>query len=270
MELPTPSRARFPRSIRKPYIGSRSDAARWVRDTLRIQIMERSNGTLPVSSQSLPTEDHLSSSFGVSRNVVREALDLLRREGLIERIPGVGTLLTGSKLCQRLDHLKGLAESLEGYQVSVDNRVLAGREVPANGLVAQKLGVEEGSTVVFVERLRVVDGVPLSLDDSYLRTDVAQALLGADLFSKDLFSVLEDVQHTSLGWAEVTTEAVAADDATANLLTVPVGSPLLLVQRLIYLDDGTPLDLEVIRYRGDRFYLSSTLRRAKESSRAED
>lgn len=265
MEVPTPSRARFPRPSRKPYVGSRSDAARWVRDTLRIQIMERSNGTLPISRQSLPVEDDLSESFGVSRNVVREALDLLRREGLIERIPGVGTLLTGSKLCQKLDELKGLAESFEVYHVAIDNKVLAGREVQANALVAQKLGVEEGSNVVFVERLRVVDGVPLSLDDSYLRTEVAQALLGADLFSKDLFSVLEDVQHTLLGWAEVTTEAVAADPATADLLNVPAGSPLLLVQRLIFLDDGTPLDLEVIRYRGDRFYLSSTLQRAKES-----
>lgn len=265
MKLSASSRTRFPKAMTRPYIGSRADAARWVRDTLRMQIMEQANGALPVSNKSLPAEDLLADTFGVSRNVVREALDLLRREGLVERIPGVGTLLTGAKMCQRLDQLEGLSESLVGYHVSVDNRVLAGREVPANALLAQMLGVEEGSDVVFVERLRMVDGVPFSLDDSYVRTEVAQALLGADLFSKDLFAVLEELQHTSLGWAEVKTEAVAADESTAELLQVPAGSPLLLVQRMIYLNDGTPFDLEVIRYRGDRFYLCSTLQRAKES-----
>ena len=259
----TVTRARFPKVTTRAYVGSRADAARWVRDTLRIQIMEDAIGSLFSSDRSLPGENNLSASFGVSRNVVREALDLLRREGLINRIPGVGTIRTSSKMCQRLDELKGLAESLEGYHVSVDNRVLADRTVSANALVAQKLGVDEGSDVVFVERLRIVDGIPFSLDDSYLRTDFAQELLKADLLSKDLFSVIEELEHTTLGWAEVTTEAVAADESIADILQVPIGSPLLLVQRIIYLDDGTPIDLEVIKYRGDRFYLQSTLKRAR-------
>lgn len=249
----SPSRAGFPKPLSRPYLGSRSDAARWVRDSLRIQIIERFEGSLPVSSKSLPSEELLCATFGVSRNVVREALDLLRREGLIERIPGVGTLLTGGKVCQRSDRLRGLAESLEECHLSVDNMVLTSREVPANALVAQKLGVVEGNAVVFVERLRLVNGEPFSLDDSYVRTEVAQTLLGADLLSKDLFSVLEELQHTVLGWAEVRTEAVAADESTAGLLGIATGAPLLLVQRMIYLSDDTPLDLEVIRYRGDRF-----------------
>lgn len=258
------SRTRFTRTVPRPYFGSRSDAARWVRDTMRTQIMERTISLLPVNSQTLPTENNLAAEFGVSRNVVREALDLLRREGLVERIPGVGTLLTGRKICQRLDRLRGLAESCSGDQVSVDNVVLAGRVAPANAFVAQKLGVSEGSSVVFIERLRIVDGVPLSLDTSFLRTEVADTFLGADLFSRDLFSVVEELQHTSLGWAEVTTEAVAADDSTAELLQVGAGFPLLLVHRMVYLNDGTPFDLEVIRYRGDRFCLRTTLQRSED------
>ncbi len=247
--------------IGRAYFGSRSDAARWVRDSLRIQIIERSEGALLARGDSLPSEDCLCATFGVSRNAIRESLDLLRQEGLVERIPGVGTILKSSKICQRLDRLKGLSESLEGSQLSVTNGILAGRDVSANSFVAQKLGVPEGTPVVFVERLRIVDGTAFSLDDSYVRTDVVQDLLGADLLNRDLFSLLEELQQASLGWAEIKTEAVAADESTAEILCVDVGSPLLLVHRMVYLDDGTPLDLEVVRYRGDRSYLCSTLRR---------
>ncbi len=257
------SRSQFPRAATRSYVGSKSDAARWVRDTLRIQIMDGSLGAVQTGGHALPAERNLSVEYRVSRNVVRDALDLLRREGLIARIPGVGTMLKNSKMCQRLDQLEGLAESLEGYHVSVDNTVLADRQVQANALVAQKLGVAEGSDVVFVERLRIVDGTPFSLDDSYVRTDFAEALLEADLDRKDLFSLLEEFQQEALGWAEVTIEAVAADESIAEILQVQVASPLLLVQRIIYQEDGTPLDLEVIRYRADRFYLTSTLQRSK-------
>lgn len=255
------ARSKFPKRAFKPYFGSRSDAARWMRDTLRIQIIEGTQNIQINSDHSLPDEQILSTSYGVSRNVVREALDLLRKEGLIERIPGMGTITTGAKLGQKLDQLRGLAESFDGDHISVTNKVLANREIPATSLIAHKLGIEDGCEVVFVERLRIVDDLPISLDDSYLKTDMAQALLEADLYNKDLFTLLEELQHTSLGWAEVTIESVAADQFSANLLQIPVGSPLLLVQRLIHFEDGTPLDLEVIRYRGDRFYLSSVIRR---------
>lgn len=221
-----------------------------------------------VPSQALPAESNLAVQYGVSRNVVREALDLLRREGLVERIPGVGTLPKPQKIGQGLDCLKGLAESVVGEHLSVDNVVLAAREVPANTFVASKLGVSQGSNVLFVERLRIVDGLPLSLDTSYLRTEIAKAFLGADLFHHDLFSVSEVLQQRSLGWAEVTAEAVAADESTAGYLCVSAGSPLILMQRMVYLNDGTPFDLEVIRYRGDRFYLCTTLKRTTDTKLA--
>lgn len=268
MEIPTrsSSKARFPRFVSKVYDGSRSDAARRVRDILRIQIVERGNGPLPFNSKSLPSEDTLADMFGVSRNVVREALDLLRREGLIDRIPGVGTFLTGHKICQELDKLKGLAESLEGYQVSVENEILACSEVPANTFVAQKLRLHEGSAVVFIERLRIVEGRPLSLNNSYLSTEFAHAFLGEDLSSSDLLSVLEKFPHASIGWAKDATEAVAAEESVAKLLQVPTGSPLLLLQRMVYLEDGTPFDLEVIRYRGDRIRQVATRQRDRDPS----
>jgi len=252
----------FPRPPLRQYPGTRADAARWVRDTLRSQILEGVFGGLAAPMPPLPPETTLAAELGVSRNAVREALDLLRAEGLITRVPGAGTFVTGAKLRQGLDRLEGLAESLAGHHIPVDNRVLSVREAAATPFVARKLEVAEGTPVVFVERLRSVGGVPLSLDTSSLRPEALPVLLGADLAHIDVFSLLEAELGLKLGWAEVTTEAVSADEATAALLRIRPGSPLLLLHRLTYLDDDTPFDLEAIRYRGDRFCLVTKIPRA--------
>jgi GntR family transcriptional regulator len=267
-----PSRPRtpppaFPRPPFRDYAGSRADAARWVRDVLRSQIMEGAFGGLAAARPALPPEATLAAEMGVSRNAIREALDLLRAEGLVTRVQGAGTFITGAKLRQHLDRLEGLAESMAGYHLPVDNRVLSVRESVATLFVAAKLAVPEGSPIAFVERLRSVGGLPLSLDTSSLRPEAIPVLLGADLHSVDVFSLIERELGVRLGWAEVTTEAVAADTETAKLLQVRAGAPLLLMHRLTYLEDGTPFDLESVRYRGDRCCLVATIPRPQRNSR---
>jgi GntR family transcriptional regulator len=250
-----------PRTPTPSYPGRRADAARWVRDTLRSQILEGAFGGVSAARPALPPEAALAADFGVSRNAMREALDLLRAEGLVTRTPGAGTFVTGAKLRQRLDRLEGLAESLAGFRLPVDNRVLSVRESTATAFVARRLHVEEDSPIVFVERLRSVGGVPLSIETTYLRPEAIPFILDADLERTDVFALLETHLPRSLGWAETTTEAVPADEATATLLHIRPGSPLLLLHRLTYLDDETPFDLEAIRYRGDRLCLVATLPR---------
>src|SRR5437870_3767980 len=79
-------------------------------------------------------------------------------------------------------------------------------------------------------------------ETSSLRPEALPVLQGADLAHTDVFSLLEDKLGLTLGWAEVTTEAVSADEATATLLRIRAGAPLLLLHRLTYLDDETPFD----------------------------
>jgi GntR family transcriptional regulator len=264
-----PSRPRvppptFPRLHFHEYVGSRADAARRVRDVLRSQIMVGGFGGVAGASPPLPPERNLAAELGVSRNAIREALDLLRAEGLITRVQGVGTFVTGAKLRQHLDRLEGLAESMAGYHLPVDNRVLSVSESVAAPFVARKLAVPEDSPIAFVERLRSVGGLPLSLDTSSLRPEAIPVLLDADLHSADVFTLIERELGVRLGWAEVTTEAVAADPETARLLQIRVGAPLLLLHRLTYLQDGTPFDLESVRYRGDRCCLVTTIPRPRQ------
>jgi GntR family transcriptional regulator len=134
--------------------------------------------------------------------------------------------------------------------------------VPAPTAVARRLRIEPGSDVVYLERRRLADDVPLSLDLTYVVRDLGESLLDQDLAGNDVFALLEQLSGRGLDRADLVLEAVAADSHTAAILEVPAGAPLLMIERLSHLDDGRPVDLEFIRVRGDRMTMRGTVRRA--------
>ena len=234
----------------------RADRARQMADVLRRQVM---HGLL--DGEVLPSEPVLASDFGVSRNTVREALELLRREGLVQRIPGVGTVAGQRKYLHGIDHLMGLAETLPA---AVRNEVRVACLVDAPASVARRLDLAPGEPVIHLERRRFADDLPLSLDLTYLPADVGEPLLDQDLAGRDVFALLEELTGRRLGAAEIVLEAVAADRHSAAILEVPAGAPLLMLERLTRLDDGRPVDLEFVRFRGDRITMRGTVRRTHE------
>ena len=115
--------------------------------------------------------------------------------------------------------------------------------------------------MVYLERLRHLNGVPLSLDLTYLTADAGEPLLAQDLGHQDIFVLLEQHSGQPLGAAELTVEAVNADRHSAAVLGTTAGAALLMVERLTHLADGRPVDLEYIRFRGDRLAMRGQLTR---------
>ncbi|MGN9785493.1 GntR family transcriptional regulator [Nonomuraea sp. ZG12] len=236
----------------------RADRARQVADLLRRQVVL---GQFPHGR--LPLEAALAREFHTSRNTVREALHLLREEGLVERSPGVGTTVAGEKYPHGLHRLLGLAETLHEHgEVTNQVRTMTLIEPPAT--VRHRLGLPTGEQVIYLERLRLLNGLPLSLDLTYLVRDVGEPLFDADLVHNDIFVLLEQIASQPLGTAELTLEAVNADPHTAAALDAPRGAALLMVERLTHLADGRPVDLEFIRFRGDRLTMRGHLNREPE------
>ncbi|WP_242892289.1 GntR family transcriptional regulator [Actinomadura litoris] len=234
----------------------RADRARQVADVLRRQVLYGE-----FRSGALPAEADLVREFGTSRNTVRDALDLLRAEGLVERCPGVGTLAVAEKYPHGLERLLGLAETLREHG-EVTNEVRTTGLIAPSREISSRLRLPEGEPVVYVERIRRLNGLPLSLDLTYLARDLGEPLLGEDLAHNDIFVLLERIAGQPLGRAEVTLEAVNADPHSAATLDAPRGTALLMVERLTHLADGRPVDLEFIRFRGDRITMSGSMNRS--------
>ncbi|KIZ19226.1 GntR family transcriptional regulator [Streptomyces natalensis] len=239
---------------------TRADRARRVAQVLRGQVLR---GAFPGGV--LPDERALIAEFGTTRNTVREALGLLRDEGLVERRRGVGTVVVGRTYRHPLGELSGLAEVLQRHGTVV-NEVREAQAVRPPGAVARRLGLAEGEPAVYLERLRRVDGTPLSLDCTYLIPEVGEPLLARGrgaLEGQDVFDLIERGVGLPLGRAEVSVQAVVADPATCAVLAMPEGGAVLAVERLTRLADGRPADLEFIQLRGDRLTLHATLDRAR-------
>ena len=214
----------------------------------------------------LPAEQELAAEFFVSRNTIREALSALKNEGLIERGPKVGTHVAQRKYDHGLDTLLGLNETFKGHG-EVRNEVRAAVPMAAPPSVARRLQLEPGAQVVFVERLRYLGDLPLSLDLTYLAPDIGAQILDCPLENplekQDLFALIEQVSGRRLGSASLALEAIPADAHSAATLQVPDGAALLMLERLTSLDDGRPVDLEYIRMRGDRITMRGSLIRRK-------
>ena len=240
---------------------SRADRARQIADVLRRQLLAGAFG-----DGLLPGESQLAEEFGASRNAVRDALAILGAEGLVTRVQGTGTVVAGRMVPHGLAQLRGLAETLREHG-EVVNEVRAASTVTPPAAVAERLRCPRGDapdTVVYVERLRRLNGLPLSLDITYLAPDIGEPLLTADLAHNDVFALIEATTGRKLGGASLTIEAISADPHTAAVLDTPPAAPLLMVERLTRLDDGRPVDLEYVRLRGDRLALHGELLRARD------
>jgi GntR family transcriptional regulator len=248
------------RKVPADWVSSRprAERARRVADALRQQIT-----TAGFVDGVLPDEHSLGRQFGASRNAVREALGLLRQEGLITRRRGVGTTVVMAKYGHGLDRLAGLAEALTGYG-TVTNEVRVAEIVPElPAAIAERLQVPATAGGVHLERVRWLDGLPLSLDTTYLTADVGAGVLAGDLAGRDVFTLIEETTGCRLGRADVAVHAVTADPDTAALLGIGVGAAVFALERLTHLSDGRPVDAESIRIRADRMALRATMHRGQ-------
>ncbi|MDF0528610.1 GntR family transcriptional regulator [Tsukamurella sp. 8F] len=237
---------------------ARADNARVVADVIRQSIVD---GAYPTG---LPLEDELAREFRVSRNTVRVALSSLRAEGWIDRTPRLGTTVAQRPVDHRLDCLRGLKETLVGYG-EVRNAVRIATVLVPPPVVARKLELAVDEQVVYLERIRQLDGETISLDLTYLVSDIGIPLLDADLETNDVFPLIEQVAGCALGDADLSLSAAAADAHSAVDLDVAAGSPVLLLERLTRLADGRPVDLEYIRMRADRITMRGNVSRIHES-----
>jgi len=223
-----------------------------VRDLLRAAIVLEEFAAGP-----LPGETELMLSFSASRQVVRDALALLRDEGLIKRVPGTGTLSVASKVRHRFNYIHGPEPARDTEIVS--HRILSTSREVAAPRVAERLRLPRGSECGVLEYLTLVGHEPYYACTAY----VPVPLLGVVAHGQQVdewYSVYE-LAGFELGVTEQAVEAILADDVAAELLGVAPGAPLLLFERLVKDHTGTPLEYAFARVRGDRMTLTVQLPR---------
>lgn len=228
---------------------------------IREDLRERIGAGVYQPHDRVPSESALMSQYGVSRITVRQALGDLVRDHLIFKVPGKGSFVSSPKPFQELGRLQGFAEAMGAAGHDTFNRVVGLRTVPASAEVAGKLQLAPGTDITEIQRVRYLDHRPVSLDQTWVPAHLGARLAREDLARRDIFVILESDYGQPLGHADLAIDATLADARQAGLLDVPVGAPLLRVERLTFRADGTPLDYEHLHCRADHFQYRLRVRR---------
>lgn len=195
-----------------------------------------------------PSERELVAQFGVARMTVRQAMDALVVEGLLERMPGRGTFVARPR--RRVGALTGYTEDLRQRGLLPESQTLLARREQAGPGVARALDISPGDAVIHWKRLRRGNGQLICIEDAYLNEVLLPGFLQSGM-PTSLYSALE-ARGLRPTWAEdsVTSDLATAEEA--DLLDVPKASAVLRVARRALVDQR-PVEVSRSAYRPDRF-----------------
>jgi GntR family transcriptional regulator len=211
--------------------------------------------------EQLPSEHELMARFDCSRVTVRQALDNLRRHGMIASQRGKGYFVSRLTAIQDLQRLQSFGEVMAPLGVDTSSDVLDIGEEDAGSDVAEALKIASGAKVTRIERLRIAGGTVVSLDISFFPVDVGERLTKLDLKNEDIFVLLERQLGTELGFADLTIDVAPASKRQANLLGVNPKDQLLRIHRLTHDANGRGIDYERIYARLDAMKFHARLGR---------
>jgi GntR family transcriptional regulator len=207
----------------------------------------------------LPAERVLCEELQVSRVTLRRALALLRDEGVIYSIRGAGTYVVASPMLgeapnnllsfSRLSQSRGLTPSAE--LLGLDEHAASIEE-------GESCGIAAGTPVVSIERLRKLDGIPVAVSRSVIPVACAPSVLEVDWSTASLYDELTRAGNKPVR-ADYAIEARGADAATAVLLKISVGEPVLTTDVTSYAADARVVEVGTMTYRGDRYRFRSTV-----------
>jgi GntR family transcriptional regulator len=207
----------------------------------------------------LAPERELSERLGVARGTLRRALLSLASRGLVEPRGRGGWVVLTAGVTEEVDAPPSLTEWAAARGYTVTSRVVQAKSRMAAPDEAADLRLSTPTRVFELERVRYVDGVPISLDRSILHPRLIPALEDVDFAQASLYATVRTHAAIVPSRAEVVARAVAATTRTASLLGIRARDPLLELVEVAFDQYDEPFETARLLNRGDRYAFATTL-----------
>ena len=204
----------------------------------------------------IPSELELSRTHGVSRMTARAVVTQLVNDGLLRRVQGKGTFVVEQKIPTKSLAYMGIREQLErmGYQTTT--RLLTFKQIECSQNLAAKLDIMQGDLVHFIERIRYIDGSPISLHRSYIPKALAPTLKEDKLEHEQLCVILQNEFNLKSAIVNETLESVLSSPEEAQLFAITKTFPLLILEDIYKTSAGRAFEFTRVLFRGDKVKLS--------------
>lgn len=210
----------------------------------------------------LPSEEDLSKELGVSRGTIRRAISDLIKEGILIQIQGKGTFVAEKKVSYPFgQELVSFAESMERNGLNFTTKVLEMKTITANELMQEKFSIKENNKVLFLKRLRYIDGEPVILIENYINLKICPGIDQVNFEKSTLFDSIESLSQQKIGFGKRQFNAIGLDEEKAELLSLTINTPVLFLDQITYLDDMMPVEFSNIWLKSDKYAITSYLHR---------
>ncbi|MDE1164820.1 MAG: GntR family transcriptional regulator [Pseudomonas sp.] len=195
------------------------------------------------AGEAIPTEAALSVEYSLSVGTVRKAIDMLVSERILERQQGRGTFIRRPQFQSSLFRFFRFMTP-DGERHVPESRILSKEPLPAPAEVAKALGLLPADPVIRLLRLRLIDSVPVLVEEIWLPREPFKAILDFDLNAEGplLYPLYEDLCGQVVASADETLTAESVSEVHARLLRVPAGAPVVVIERLARNYAGQPIE----------------------------
>lgn len=234
-----------PRTTTAPSKSSTLPLYQQLADTLK-QLME--SGKIG-AREPMPAERELAITYQVSRDTVRKAIRLLEEQGLLYSDHGRGTFAAPEAVRQMSRFLDSFTDDTIKRGGVPGQNILAMETVAASMAIASLLHMQQGEPLLRIKRVRLMNGKPIGVQESFLRLPDGMQLQRKELEqSGSLYRLLIDKFGIKPSESLESVGAVAAQAEDAALLGVEIGAPLLLCERVMLSDRREPVEYCEMKY----------------------
>lgn len=223
-------------------------------------LAEIDSGRLPAGSL-LPSEQEIARQTGVSRMTARQTLKSLCHMGVTFSRRGRGTFVSAAKLVKEFRQVRSFTEEMKALGLKPRSRILSLQALVPPARVRQALHIESRAKAFNLRRLRLANGVPMSVESSFLPERLYPSFERIFRHGMSLYETLENRYGFRMESADEVVEAGLARAGDALLLQVAPRNPVFLFTRISYLLDGRAAEYVESVYRADRYRIVNRLSR---------
>lgn len=200
----------------------------------------------------IPAERELAVVFGVSRMTLRQAIQTLVDEGILERHVGDGTYVARKKVQEKMSGVTSFTELMAEQGKVASSKTITYHVTTPSLSEIEKLQLIDGELVLRMERIRYADGLPICFEVATVPNKLVEGYSKAEITSS-LYRTLEEKANLTLGGAQQTVSAMSAAENIADYLSIKRGEAILRLRQVSFLKNGEPFEYVRTQYVGNRF-----------------
>lgn len=199
----------------------------------------------------IPSENKLADTFGINRLTVRNAVEALANEGILQRVQGKGVFVVGNKYEEALEEHGGFVSALSGHQRRESVKELAKGLRKAGDKFANYFDIEPEDQIFYVKHFSSIEDEPISIEEIYVPKEILPELevVNTSVFTlKDIFAFY-DIELDSM---RQTLEVIDGMQKTRKMLNVPEGAALFMLASDYFDERGQSIGYSTSFVRSDK------------------